>query len=232
MQYTGGKYKLAQRLSKTMLGFTPNRQFYLEPFVGGASVLDKMAPHFKFSAASDINRDIVEYWIALQNGWEPPSHLSRQEYNSLKKAEPSPLRTFAGFGCSFGGKWFGGYAQGSYDDYATVARRTSLKKVSHFQYTQFHVCDYRDWEIEPGYVIYCDPPYENTLSYGNYTLDHDIFWDTMEAWSKLGAIVFVSELIAPSNWKPIWTVERRVGYLDSLNGQKEMKTDSLWVYDG
>ena len=58
-------------------------------------------------------------------------------------------------------------------------------------------------------VIYCDPPYKgNKLNGGINRKDFmgfnsEEFWKTMDIWS-LSNQVFVSELNAPPNWKPIW----------------------------
>lgn len=40
--------------------------------------------------------------------------------------------------------------------------------------------DYRDVEILPGSIIYCDPPYRETREYCKQTFDYESFYDWCE----------------------------------------------------
>ena len=63
--------------------------------------------------ASDVNRPLITMYKALQDGWIPPSTVTEEmyaEYKGIQDAE-DPLTAFIGIGCSFSGKWFGGYAR-------------------------------------------------------------------------------------------------------------------------
>lgn len=54
--------------------------------------------------------------------------------------------------------------------------------------------DYRDVEILPDSVIYCDIPYRNTREYRNDTFDHDAFYK----WAlRQTAPLFISEYWMP-----------------------------------
>ena len=111
MQYFGGK----QRISKYIIEFLNNNlndsKYFFEPFVGGANIVPFINLEKKY--ASDKNEYLIEMYIALQSGWIPPQNVSEEEYQSIKKNkdENKALTSFAGFGCSFAGKWFGGYAR-------------------------------------------------------------------------------------------------------------------------
>ena len=52
-------------------------------------------------------------WQGLQSGWTPPDVITKEEYKYIRehKDENPALTGFVGFGCSFGGKWFGGLAR-------------------------------------------------------------------------------------------------------------------------
>lgn len=206
MRYMGGKGRLAGRLSDFLIKRHPDATRYLEPFVGAGFMLERMAPEFETVRAGELNEDLVLLWAALRSGWEPPAALSREEYRALRDAPPSALRAFAGFGCSFGGKWFGGYAAnkvrptGKLDDYAGAARRGLIRKAQAIGQVEVARSDYRDWEPVPGEVVYCDPPYAGTTAYGGMdAFDATIFWKTMTTWAAVGAHVYVSEYTAPED---------------------------------
>ena len=215
--YLGGKGRIANAVSAAMLAHTPDRTAYLEPFVGGGWIFEKMAPHFTFTAASDVMPDLIKLWKATQSGWRPPTSLSREEYAELRNAEPSALRAFAGFGCSFGGKWFAGYASNRRgDDFAGAAARGIIRKAATMQSTRFRCCSYDSWIARPGWVIYCDPPYADTTPYrGAPTWDANAFWRKANEWVASGATVFVSEYRAPAGWAPIWEQTVKVSLADT-----------------
>src|SRR5690606_31591619 len=125
------------------------------------------------------------------------------------------VRAFAGFGCSFGGKWFGGYARGfkasgEPRNYAAEAGRRLRKLVAGLPEgaTVVHA-GYRSWSpyVHADVLVYCDPPYADTTSYGAVDpFDSDDFWQHVRAWTtERGAAVFVSEYDAPGDFVPVWS---------------------------
>lgn len=124
MRYPGGKGKIGKRVAQAILGNTKNRELYLEPFLGAAGVARYMVSEFDDSILSDTHPDLVEMWQALRHGWQPPEVVSREEYDAARLLpSPSALKAFIGFGCSYSGKWFGGYAA-PYTDAARAGRYT------------------------------------------------------------------------------------------------------------
>ena len=210
MQYMGGKTRLAKRIAATIASHRGDRCTYLEPFLGGASVAAVVCPLFERSILSDSQPDIALLWDAVVHGWEPPAELSREEYGSLRHADPSPLRAFAGFGCSFGGKWFGGYAACNRgDNYPQQAHNSIKRKARGLIGAEVRRADYSalDDEVTVDCVVYCDPPYIDTTSYSTGVFDHAEFWRTAERWALRGALVLVSEYRAPAGWVPVWEVD-------------------------
>src|SRR5699024_3785535 len=140
MQYMGGKARIARRIVEAILEATPNRTRWVEPFVGGAWVLEHAAPHFQELSAGDVVPDLQLLYEAVAGGWEPPKTLSRDEYRELKPSTPSALRAFAGFGCSFGGKWFGGFCgdqKNGRRTYQELAQNNLLRRKDVFDRTKF-----------------------------------------------------------------------------------------------
>lgn len=238
MRYVGGKYRQRKLFVPAILEHTPNRDRYLEPFVGGGSMLERMAPHFQHVRASDNHRDLVLMYQALQDGWTPPDRVTREEYNRLREGDPSALRGFVGFGLSFGGKWFGGYATGKGVDEYTFAGQTerNLRRVMEHlpQDTVFSHRDYKDWRPQPGTVVYCDPPYETRgVDYRTSVgFDHGCFWSTMDQWAQSGVHVYVSEFHAPTHWTYITeSVQRLTLAANSPVSKRDqgLQYDRLWV---
>lgn len=215
MQYVGGKSKIAKPLSEAILSAAKSRKYYLEPFVGGGAVFPKIAPHFEWSVAGDAQTDLVLMWNALMfEGWHPPMEMSREKYQELRRSDPSPERALAGFGGSFGGKWFGGYAKNnSGTNYIGQASRGLIKfrdAVLKGNPGRFRNWSYEQWNPAAGTVVYCDPPYANSQGYSTGGFDHDAFWAKCRSWVEAGCEVFVSEYAAPEDWTCIWEREKRV----------------------
>lgn len=245
MRYIGGKSKIAKQIAETILSIRPEREHYLEPFIGGGSVFAEMAPHFAKPVAGDIHPDLCLMWdAAFNHAWKPPAKLSQDEWEALKTADPSALRAFAGFGCSFGTKWFRGYARsngagGAPRDHSAEASRSLLKVIAKIKQPIEVVCQsYNLWQPKLGAVIYCDPPYakhltdwESTsdLAYGFDGFDYSAFWKKCEEWHADGCHVFVSEYQAPSNWHEVGSWEKRVTLKRvSESGQQRLAVERLF----
>lgn len=214
MQYQGGKERIAQRLADVMLEHRADETTYLEPFMGGCSVLARMAPHFSQVSAGDSLPELVAMWSAASAGWAPPEVVSRETYAALKAAnDPSdPMTGFAAFGLSFGGKRWGGYASNRRgDDFAGAARRGVIAKAARLTQVRFACAGYEAWAPGEGSLVYADPPYAGTTGYAGTDPWHaDKFWATMSSWSRSGARVFVSEYEAPPGWVSVWSRSKRM----------------------
>lgn len=227
MQYSGGKEKIAGRIAAVLQPHVDNAGLYAEPFLGGASVFSRIQANAK--AGSDGNLWLMRMWRMVQIGWEPPDDLSEEEYNRLKLEKPDdPLTAFAGFGCSFGGKWFGGYARNSQGtNYAAIARRSIAKKSRGLKSAMFFQGDYRDMPIPSGSVVYCDPPYADTTDgYSTERFDSVAFWDWVRSMEGRGHPVFVSEYAAPSDFVSVAAFPKKVT-MDKRNGYQD-RTEHLW----
>jgi len=215
-------------------------QTYIEPFVGGGWVLQEVKGT---RYASDINPYLIAMYKALQQGWVPPDYVSEEEYQKAKKGECSDaLRGFIGFGCSFGGKWFGGYARShktrreapeeySKDyrsKYATHAKNSVLKMLPRIKDTIFYAQDYRFW-TPLGSIVYCDPPYEGFTPY-DYSpkFDYPMFWETMRTWS-MDNTVLISSYSAPDDFESIWQKETRTD-LKSKDGSGIPRLEKVFKF--
>jgi DNA adenine methylase len=228
----GGKERVASDIAEVLLHYGRSCDRYVEPFMGGASILSRMAPHYDDVLTADIQPDLVLMWSAIARGWEPPDIVSRDEYQALKTASPSALRGFVGFGCSFGGKWFGGYASdGKGRDYCGGSKRTAIKKAKAFKHAQIHNQSYETLIVADGDLVYCDPPYADTTSYaGAPVFNHDAFWSSAEYWAGLGAYVFVSEYTAPPRHEAVWSARKTVDL--ARTGANQNRVENLFLVRG
>ena len=174
---------------------------------------------------------MIALFKALQNGYDLPEVITEEDYYYIKehKDENPALTGFVGFACSFGGKWFGGYARDKAQvNYALRGKKSLASKMKTLMDAEFTCLDYRDVELPDGCVIYCDPPYENTTKYANVDFDHIRFWEYMRKISQ-DHLVYISELNAPEDFVCIWHKEiRRI--LD-VNKENQFKsTEKLFVY--
>jgi len=216
MHYLGGKFRLRNQIAGFIQPYVKAR--YFEPFCGSAWVGEKIeAPIRVFS---DVHPQLIALWNAVMLDWVPPERVSEEEYQLAMRGHGEDYwRGFIGFGCSYSGKWFGGYARnGRGDNYASQARNSFMKRAngernyagnarsqllkrkSGFGGATFLNWDYREVFslLKPGDVVYCDPPYLGTTSYdGTEPFDHGTFWDSCRGATDRGALVFVSEYQAP-----------------------------------
>jgi len=233
MKYQGSKNRISKQLLEIINTYNKTeRNIWIEPFVGGANMIDKVATSFN-RVGCDNNKYIIRMFQDLQDGWIPPEFISDDEYKDIKNNKEKfkeSLVGFVGIGCSFAGKWFGGYARGGTRNYCAESQRNLLKQKNNIKDVEFFSIDYRNIPVDfPNKtIIYCDPPYEYTTKYHS-DFNHKEFWEWAKLQNDNGALVFVSEYNAPEGWKEIWSKEV-VSNLDLDTGKKR-NTEKLFVMD-
>jgi len=215
MQYMGGKSRIAGKIREHLVSHGAAK--YVEPFVGGGAVLTAVAKDFKIILAADAHVDLIGMYQAIQDGsFTPPDTVTEDEYRALKKSDPSPLRTFAAFGVSFGGREWGGYARvgtttrngkpRAPENKALYTRNSLAKSAKagmfdpHITFVSVDVFTLDLPEDLSGTVIYCDPPYCGTKGYKTGRFDAAKAWDLYRSWADRGAHVYVSEYSGPESF--------------------------------
>lgn len=210
MQYLGGKARLGKHLVAAMDFAGCDR--FSEPFVGGFNIIPHI-PEGIQCAASDQCPGLIAMYRALQDGWLPPESLSEQSYKEIRKFGDihDPIWAFAGYGCSFGGKLWGGYARnGRGDDYAAQCRRSLIKKIPHIERTIFACCDFDEHYPRHSAVVYCDPPYRMSTGYSGRRFDSGLFERYCTLAAQQGNRVYVSEFEGAYEWPVAWRRERNL----------------------
>ena len=229
MRYFGGKSLIAKDIANVISQYRKDEQIYVEPFVGGGWVLVEVSGK---RLAIDKNPYLISLWKALQDGWIPPETVSEQEYIEVKngKETPAHIKAFIGFGCSFGGKWFGGYGRDCGGrNYAREARNSLLRKVPFIKEVEFSCSDYRDLKFSDC-LIYCDPPYDGCADYtqtGKFNSGE--FWEVARRWSANNTII-VSEYNAPQDFKCVWERSVAVSATNLSTRKRARAIEKLYIY--
>jgi|6_EtaG_2_1085325.scaffolds.fasta_scaffold08367_4 DNA adenine methylase len=227
MRYQGGKDKLAKKISEEILSkYVNSKTTFVEPFIGGLNISRRVAVLLKPKRMilSDVNEDLIALYIAFSEGWRPPFSISEKQYFNLRRRPTSPLRTFTGFCCSWGGKWWGGYARDGKRNFASEGRRNLEKTFSDLSSVKdlvFLAKDYQDLVLPKQSVCYCDPPYEYTTGYP-FSFNHDLFWDFMSSLSRKHKVL-VSSYAAREGWECVWSS----AHFDGL-GKKNKRTERIF----
>ena len=240
MKYMGSKSRIAKYIVPIIQKEIDdnNIKCYIEPFVGGANVIDKIKCDKRIG--SDKNKYLIGLLTHVSNGGELLESVSREYYNEVRANHKNGtyedwIVGNVGFLASYNGRWFdGGFAQSGYEktktgeryrDYYLESSKNLLSQRDNLTGIEFSVKDYRDYNVS-GCLIYCDPPYKNTKQFANSKgFDHDEFWKTVRRWSE-NNIVIVSELSAPKDFKCIW--EKSVSRSIKAN-EKTRATEKLFI---
>lgn len=227
MQYLGGKSRTYKQICAFLESIRKPNQPFVEPFCGACWVTQGMSGA---RYAADANKALITMWKSLQKGWEPPEFVSEEEYTNCKQTQDldNPITCFIGIGCSFSGKWFGGYARSGERNYAGNARNSLIKKQKLLSTVRFSHKSYQDVNVK-GCLIYCDPPYVGTTTYnGTDSFDSDDFWQTMRKWSKDNTVV-ISEYSAPTEFVCVLEIATKTD-MHTKSG-KESRTEKLFMHE-
>jgi DNA adenine methylase len=246
IQYLGGKSKIAKWLCGAINPVRRGERVVWDAFCGGLSMSAELAKRGPV-ITSDANPALISLYQAVARGWDPPAIVTEEQYKAGKALPDSdPMKAFLGFGCSFGGKWFGGFARSkdpkdgrSKRGYASQARNGLLEDVAAIigaggiiLHLNFMELDPADIEIagDPDVrdlVLYLDPPYHDTTGYGaTGKFDHPKFYDRVRQWAAL-TDVFVSEYAMPFG-RPILEFTHDMSVAGGV--QKDARRERLYHY--
>ncbi len=230
MKYVGSKNRYAKHILPLILKHRTDN-FYVEPFAGGFNCIDKVQGK---RIASDIHTELIDLFKGLQKGFIIPDKITETMYYDIKynphNYEPA-LVGFVGFCCSFGGKWWGGYARGTdirgnSRNYAAEAKRNLEKQRPFIRHIDIYNKSYLELEIPPKSIIYCDPPYKNTIKF-QHEIDHCQFFEWGREKAKEGHQIFISEYEAPDDFTLLWS--KQVNNTLDLNTGNKQGTEKLFT---
>lgn len=240
-RYHGGKQLSGRRISSYMLDFVSSDgsyDGYCEPFCGMLGVYRHMYPALDSNEtkflAGDINASVIAMWQKAQTGWIPPSTCTEEEFMKMKyDGLVTAEKGFLGHQLSFGGVYFASYV-GRYN--GNINCKSAALRVHELAFAMpninFECKDYKQYACLENYIIYCDPPYKNTVQQyrsefrEGIVFEHDTFWQWVREMSCKN-MVFVSEYQAPSDFVNIADEFS----LRTIKGKKTTSSEKLFVFE-
>lgn len=242
MVYMGSKAKYAKYIVPIIQKAIDenNIETYIECFVGGANIIDKIKCKNKYGydrsdtliallklAQEDFSKVLKdgsrELW---DKGKEYVKNGKMPEDMSL--ADIGAMEFFASY-CN--GGFPRGYAKNTDKrNYYKEAYRNMEAQAPHLKDITFNCQNY--WELKDikNAVIYLDPPYQGTKFYGyanQEKMNYEQFWDWVRKISK-DNIVFISEQNAPDDFKVVWQQEVK----RTTNKTNDFKAvEKLFIYN-
>lgn len=236
MRYLGNKNRIANKLKPSIIKHLLHPGIsYIEPFCGALGMLSNI--NHPNRIGYDNNLYIIALMQAIQRGYEPPTEISEDFYQRIK-ANPeyySPkLVGFVGFGCSYGGKWFGGLARskdakGHDRNMAKESARNLQQLRPRILGIELECRSFTTVYPDLGSVVYCDPPYENTTKYSS-EFDFEKFWNWVRRCSET-SYVYVSSYEAPADFEVLLSLDHKTGIDKGLKTHSP-RTEKLFTWRG
>lgn len=251
--YHGGKKRIGKELANAMVletdkickstGFQVKG--YCEPFCGMLGVYQHMPdllnkryhPTRKIKyKASDTNGCVIEMWKAAKEGWKPPTRVTEDRYNSLKRQrKETAVRGYVGHQYGYNGVFFSSYMPkynaSKFDSTYASQSVQAVGTLSKVHNIEFSTKEYNQCSRLKGYVIYCDPPYSKTR-HEFYKEGRKSNFDTATFWkwcTRMAQhnIVFVSEYSAPRGFAtPVFNKEVANSH---ANASASRRTEMLYL---
>lgn len=232
----GSKARIAKYLLPITLKDRKEGQWYVEPFVGGANMIDKVEGN---RIGADSNKAVIDALIFIRDCNTPKNNDEYSESDYSKDSvmarlgkDIGGLASYALIAFSFGAKWIGGWSRGKnskgeHRDYVNEQHKASEKQRPLLKSVNLVNSSYGDLEIPPNSIIYCDPPYAGTTKYKD-DFNHAEFWQWCREKCDEGHQVFISEYNAPDDFVCIWQQELNVSV--AKEGKHKKAIEKLFIH--
>jgi len=240
MVFMGSKDRLSKEICPIIQKYIDetNTKVYIEPFVGGANVIDKIQCIKRIGI--DINLPLITLLKYIQNHPDipiAPEDVSFEHYADVRsnqntgKYSPEYV-SLIGYCASYGGRYFdGGYGRDAKGDRCVYKERLkNLKEQApRLNGIKFYNHNYKDITDIKNAVIYCDPPYKGVKKYSKQQINYEEFYDWCRKYSKNNTVI-VSEFEMPDGFKCIWEKPRKIlQKSDRVNGIT--KVEKLFIVE-
>ena len=174
MWYVASNNRLRKELVPIIQSYiNKDTKMYIEPFVGGANMIDKIQCNKKIG--SDLHKQLIELLKYARDYSELiPEVILEETYKEVKDNKNKYEDWYVGlvgFCATFGAKYFGGYARAKTDKFngekSEIAIKNLKKQAPNLKGIEFYNCSFLDLPKDKinNCVIYCDPPYRDTTKY-------------------------------------------------------------------
>lgn len=244
MKYIGSKAKIADEIVAILQKYISAYKIkqYVEPFVGGFNVIDKITCENRLG--NDIDPLVCELVEACRENPELLDFLhtpTREEYYDVRdhaykfeKWYRAAILLFASYNARVYGGCYGATAttkDGKMRNYFEESKENFRRQLPLLRNILVGCCDYRDMRFptRERVLIYCDPPYSAGLGYGGDKFNTAEFWEWCRQRTAEGHIVIVSEYTAPDDFVCIWEKETTI-HLN--NRTKHGRIEKLFIHGG
>lgn len=245
MVYVGSKSRITKEIVPLIQNVIDikNIKIYVEPFVGGANVIDKIQAYRK------IGTDSNKYLIALLNYVKknqslPDVVLDKEHCYYVKNNKDEFEDWYVGFigfvPMGFNGMFYASYIGDSRRGNAGNLKQQEtinnlLRQAPKLVGTSFYHKSYQEMITElktvDNILFYCDPPYANTRNhYKQGKFDTEMFWNDIRELSKTKYVI-VSELNAPDDFVCVWQKEIKRGFKGDFKTVTKA-IEKLFIYKG
>lgn len=133
MVYMGSKNRISKELAPIIQAYiNKNTKGYLEPFVGGANMIDKIYCNNRIGC--DIHKQLIALLNYSKENYENfPDYITKEEYDEVKNNKSIYEDWYVGlvgFCTTFIGKYFQGYANANDKRNRQKEMINNLKKTS------------------------------------------------------------------------------------------------------
>lgn len=232
MKYMGSKNRIAKHLLPIMLAECEKHNItkWVEPFVGGANMIDKVPDHFD-RIGYDLNDHVIYALIDIRDNVNSlPDAVSEEEYKCYKGRKAESITSWIRFACGYAGIFESKLAidgRVGRKMAAEQARINALKQTPKIQNVKFICESYENLDFK-NCLIYCDPPYQGTTGYKTGSFDHDKFFDWCRKQAKKN-IVFVSEYSAPDDFIEVWQGEIKTNFASTRKKATHNAVEKLFI---
>lgn len=243
MKYIGSKAKIAAEIVPIIQDYINKYKIkqYVEPFVGGFNVIDKI------KCENRLGNDIDPLVCALvEDCRENPALLdtlttpTREHYYDVRNNPDkfdawyrAAILFFGSYNARVYGGCYGATAKtknGTIRNYFTESKANFIKQLPNLRDILVGCADYRDLRFPKNekVLIYCDPPYSEGVGY-SAKFDTVEFWAWCRLQASAGHIVIVSEYTAPPDFLCVWKKPIK----SSLNNRaKTARVEKLFIFGG
>lgn len=234
MRYVGSKNRLSKELAPIIQSYiTEDTEAYIEPFVGGANMIDKIKHHNKIG--SDAHKELIALLNYTRDNYnELPETFSEEEYNRVKanRDDYEPWYVgLIGFCGAFGAAYMRGFARGYKADKVTKrdipaeSIRNLVKQAPNLQGITFECKSFLDYDPKEykNCVFYLDPPYRSTFGYSTGNFPYEEFDKWAIELSKNNTVLISEYNMPEDNFECVWSKEHLVNVKNNVVHNKSKK---------